>query len=248
MGSKPKGRIQLCGELAVQLEGDALTDGLMQRQIRLLFGYLVVNRSRKVSRDEAIGAVWSDDIPEAVDSSLSALLSKLRGALARRYLEGRSDLRLVLPPNTWIDVEAAIDAVHRAESFASLERWTDAWVPAQVACSISRRVFMSGLDGAPWVDQWRRRLEDIHVRALECDARAALGLGGVELPVAEASARLATELAPYRESGYEVLMAALERQGNFAEALRVFERVRRLLRIELGVKFESRCRKTPETS
>ena len=42
------------------------------------------------------------------------------------------------------------------------------------------------------------------------------------------------DLSPYRESGYAVLMEALERQGNVAEALRVYERLRSLLREELG--------------
>jgi SARP family transcriptional regulator, regulator of embCAB operon len=41
-------------------------------------------------------------------------------------------------------------------------------------------------------------------------------------------------MSPYRESAYAVLMEALERQGNIAEALRVYESLRGLLRQELG--------------
>jgi SARP family transcriptional regulator, regulator of embCAB operon len=40
---------------------------------------------------------------------------------------------------------------------------------------------------------------------------------------------------PYRESGYCLLMEALARQGNKAEALLVYESLRKLLRTELGV-------------
>jgi pentatricopeptide repeat protein len=43
-----------------------------------------------------------------------------------------------------------------------------------------------------------------------------------------------TELAPYRETGHNILMEALERRGNIAEALRAYERLRVLLREELG--------------
>jgi len=44
-----------------------------------------------------------------------------------------------------------------------------------------------------------------------------------------------TELAPYRETGYRILIEALEQRGNVAEALRTYERLRILLRDDLGV-------------
>jgi DNA-binding SARP family transcriptional activator len=52
--------------------------------------------------------------------------------------------------------------------------------------------------------------------------------------VAERTARRLVDLSPYRESGYAVLMQAFEQQGNIAEGLRVYERLRSLLREELG--------------
>jgi DNA-binding SARP family transcriptional activator len=88
---------------------------------------------------------------------------------------------------------------------------------------------------APWIDQWRRRLEDVRLRGLECFAAASLGLGGAALAQAEERARMMTELAPYRESGHRLLMEALEQRGNVAEALRAYERLRVLLREELGI-------------
>ena len=80
----------------------------------------------------------------------------------------------------------------------------------------------------------RRELDEISARALECTARRSLGLGSSEIAVAERTARRLIDLAAYRESGYALLMEALERQGNVAEALRVYERLRGLLRQELG--------------
>jgi len=44
-----------------------------------------------------------------------------------------------------------------------------------------------------------------------------------------------TGLAPYRETGHRLLMEALARRGNVAEALRAYERLRVLLREELGI-------------
>ena len=80
----------------------------------------------------------------------------------------------------------------------------------------------------------RRRLEGIHLRALELAAQASLGIGGAEVDTAERAARALVELAPFRESGHRALMQALERRGDRAEALQVYERLRALLRDELG--------------
>jgi transcriptional regulator with AAA-type ATPase domain len=51
---------------------------------------------------------------------------------------------------------------------------------------------------------------------------------------AQLAARQLVELAPFRESGHGLLMRAHEARGNHAEALQTFERVRVLLREELG--------------
>ena len=89
-------------------------------------------------------------------------------------------------------------------------------------------------EDAPWVVEQRRWLEDVQTRALECDAAASLGIGGSEVAAAERDARRLIELAPYRESGYRLLMDSLARRGNSAEALLVYEKLRTLLRDELG--------------
>jgi SARP family transcriptional regulator, regulator of embCAB operon len=65
-------------------------------------------------------------------------------------------------------------------------------------------------------------------------AASTLGLAGGELHVGERTARELIQLAPYRESGYRLLMEILATRGNIAEALRVYEELRTLLRDELG--------------
>src|SRR5215218_4606886 len=52
---------------------------------------------------------------------------------------------------------------------------------------------------------------------------------------AEDCARQLIELAPYRETGHRILIEALERRGNVAEALLAYDRLRVLLRNELGI-------------
>src|SRR5580693_10592202 len=61
-------RIQICGSLAVERDGQRLDTGLPGRQGRLLFTYLVVNRHRLVPRDELAAALWREPDPAAVDA------------------------------------------------------------------------------------------------------------------------------------------------------------------------------------
>jgi SARP family transcriptional regulator, regulator of embCAB operon len=203
------------------------------RQGRLLFAYLVVNRDRVVGRDELTEALWPRRLPSAPDPALSALLSKLRRLLPDGALEGGSAIRLDLGAQARVDVEAARDGIHRAEALIAARDWYAAIGPTLVAHNISRRRFMAG-EERDWIEELRRELDEIQVRALECTARRSLGLGGSEVAVAERTARRLIELSPFRESGYAVLMVAFEREGNIAEALRVYERLRGLLREELG--------------
>lgn len=227
-------RIQLCGRVAVRLGGRRVEDDLPGRQGRLLLAYLVLERQRPVSRDELVAAVWGERPPAAVGAALSALLSKLRRVFGPERLAGGTPVALSLPADAWVDVEVASEALHRAESAVAREDWTAAWGPARVVQHVTARRFFPEA-GAPWVDVRRRQLDEWHVRSLELVSEACLEIGGPELATAERAARALVERAPYRESGHRALMRALLQRENPAEALRVYERLRLLLREELGV-------------
>ncbi|HLA65214.1 MAG TPA: BTAD domain-containing putative transcriptional regulator [Candidatus Saccharimonadales bacterium] len=234
MSGWARARIQLCGRFVIDIDGSRIEDRLPGRKGRILFAYLVLNRGRPAPRDELLMAGWGQDAPAEAANALSVLLSKLRRGLGAEHLRGRAEVELLLPQVTFVDVEAALEGAHRAESSIAEERWAQAWGPAGIAYHVATRPFLSGLE-APWIDQWRRRLEDVRLRGLECFAAAGLGLGGPALAQAEERARMLTTLAPYRETGHRLLMEALEQRGNIAEALRAYERLRILLREELGI-------------
>jgi DNA-binding SARP family transcriptional activator len=226
-------RIQICGRVVATVDGRRVDDGLPGRQGRLVFVYLVCNRLRAVPRDELMEVLWPGELPPAADSALSALLSKLRRALGADTLAGRRDLRLDLGGDAFVDFEAADEAIHRAESAVRRGAWADAWAPARVALHTATRGFLPGEDAA-WIDERRRRLDDTRLRAHECVAQAGIGLSGPEIHSALRSSRALVELAPFRETGYRLLMQALEQEGNVAEALAVYDRLRTTLREELG--------------
>lgn len=226
-------RIQLCGRLAVELDGRELTESLPGGQARTLFTYLTVNRALPVRREELVEALWPWRAPDGADASLSALLSRLRGVLGGDVLSGRGELTLRLPDDAWVDLEAAQDAIHRAEAAVAQADWARGWGPSLVALFVARRGFLPGED-LPWAAERRRRLEEIRFSALECYAAVALGVGGSELAPGERVAHELVAAAPFNERGHALLMRILVARGNAAEALRVYERLRERLRDELG--------------
>jgi predicted ATPase/DNA-binding SARP family transcriptional activator len=226
-------RIQLCGRLKADVEGRHVTPQLRGRQGRVLLAYLVMNRGRPVSRSELIAAIWPETPPADPAAALRTQLSRLRSAMGSEALAGRDAVELRLPANTWIDVEASERSILAADSALKSADWKDAWAHAHIALNISGRPFLAGFD-APWVEDVRRELEELHLRSREVIARAGIGLGGSELAGAERAARALIRLAPFRESGYLLLMRALVASGNTAEALRTYDELRNLLAEELG--------------
>ena len=225
--------MQLCGALAVELWGRRIDNLLPGRQGRLLFAYLAISRLQTVSRDTLIDVLWGDLPPADASGALSALISKTRAVIGE-VLHGRTELILALPEPAYVDVEVALSQLHSAESAVAVGAWRRAWAPALSALFVARRRFLPEAE-APWAEAWRRRLAEVRLRALESYAKACLELGGTELPGAERAARELVDVAPLRESGHLLLMRALAASGNVAEALAAYERLRILLREELGV-------------
>jgi DNA-binding SARP family transcriptional activator len=225
-------RIQVCGPVVIDQDGQRLDGRLPGRQGRLLFTYLVVNRHRQVPRDELAEALWREPDPAAVDTRLNPLISKLRKVFGPDAIEGRSTLRLHL--TAWVDLEAAAEGIHRAESAVAQHDWIRAWGPTLVALFVAECGFLTAED-APWIDEIRHQLSETRVRALECYAATGLGIGGTELAGAVRAGRQLIQLVPLRESGYRYLMRALAAQDNLAEALQVYSRLCECLREQLGV-------------
>jgi len=225
-------RIQICGPLAIERDGEQLETYLPGRQGRLLFTYLVINRHRQVARDELAEALWLEPDPAAIDARLSPLLSKLRRVCGSDAIDGRSTIRLCLS-DAWVDLEAATEAIHSSESAIAQAEWRRAWGPALTALLVAERGFLPGEDAA-WIDDIRNQLTVLRLQALECYAAAGLGIGGTELAAAVRAARQLIRLAPLRESGYRNLMEALAAQHNVAEALHVYSQLSECLREQLG--------------
>ena len=221
----------MCGGLSVEQAGERLEDRLPSRQTRIVFACLVDRRGHPISRSSLAEALWGDDPPPSRDVGLRSLLSGVRRLLGPDSLAGRGELRLVLPVDVWIDVEAAAHHLEQAERALEEGRYESAQEEAGRAGELLQDEFLSGCRG-PWVEERRAELEELGRHARELESRAALAAG--DPAAAERIARRLVERAPYRESAHAALMEALAAQGNVAEAVLAYDRLVRLLRDDLG--------------
>ena len=229
----PRTRARLCGGGRLEVDGRDLAPGLPGGQAGALLHYLLSRPERSASRDELIAITWPQDPPQDPGAALRPLLSRLRRGLAPATLEGRQQLRLILPAPVWFDVEEAAAAVEAARDAARRGAWESAREQAAAAVELLRPGFLPGQEGE-WAEARRREIEELELEALELLARGGLGLGGAELASAERASRELIARSPYRETGHRFLIEALAAGGNAAEALRAYEELRVLLREELG--------------
>jgi DNA-binding SARP family transcriptional activator len=232
-GQRSRVSIELCGELRLDVDGRRRERELPGRLGRILLGYLALNHHRAVTRDELVEALWPGGAPDDPSRTLSTLLSGLRRCVGAELVRGRSELRLVLPDGARLDVESAEAAVERSRAALASGEPGPAAAAAEAALDVLERGLLRGFD-APWLDTRRRELEDERLGALELLARAGLQGGDAGAHRAQWASRQIIALAPFREAGYALLMETQARLGNTAEALETYERLRRLMRDELG--------------
>lgn len=209
---------------------------------RMLLASLVAELNRPVPVDRLVAALWGDGPPAAVETTLRSLVSRLRRVLASIPPgQGEAPIEIIGQDAAYLlrADPGCVDAHRFEEDVAAGRRALSAGDPLEAS-----RCFRAGL--ARWrgpalteladVEGARpeaNRLEEARVAALEYLADAELAAG--DPPAAQATMESVVADHPLREAAWGRLMLALYRQGRQADALRVYQRARRMLVEELGV-------------
>ena len=234
-------RIYLTGRLTLEVDGEVLVNEsrFRAKQGRLVFAYLVCERTRPVPKEELAAVLWPNEMSPSWEGALSSLTSKLAAVLSIEPLRTRGvsfsrnfgQYQVNLPSDVWIDIEAAASAIDRAEAHMKGENPERVLGPATAASAIAKRPFLPGIDGF-WAASLRGKLQRQLVRALDCLTESQLLLGEELLAVETATE--AIKLDNLRERAYQLLMSAYAATSNRAEAVKVYHQLRELLLEELG--------------
>jgi len=231
-------RIYLAGGIALRARDGSTVgeDAFAGRQARRLFVRLAAIHE-SVPQVELADDLWGNEWPASWHLSLRALMSKIRGTLARvgmTHAIGSADstYALRLGADVWIDLDAAAEAIHLAESGMSDGDLQTASGWRLAARAISSRPLLPGEEGE-WLDGLRSRLADIRLRALECLAEVWIAHGDHALAARDAAEAIAID--PYRESAHRLLIRAHLAAGDRGAAAEALAACQRTLQEELGV-------------
>ena len=198
---------------------------LRGRQGRLVFAYLVCERTRPVPKEELATIVWPHELSPSWEGALSALTSRLGAVIATGPLKSldvvfsRSlgQYQVYLPADAWIDIEAGASAIDRAEALMRAGKPEQVHGPATAAAAIARRPFLPGIEGF-WVDSLRERLKRQLLRALDCLAESQILLGEPSAAVETATEAMLTEWRPTSVSERTRRLAARASSATDAKA------------------------------
>ena len=233
-------QITLTGQLAAEADGNkADATDLPGRQASMVFAYLVAERGRPVPTEELAEAVWGAALPPTWRPALRGVISKVRDFLELLGIPAADALtsssgcyRLVLPSDTAVDVELADGEAGTAQRALERGQLAEALAAAERARAIAGRPLLPGHDGA-WVEDRRAALRQVHVKSLELLVDVHLAAGRPDQAVGPAGDLVGLE--PFRDSAYRRLLRAHAAAGDRGEALRAYDRYRRVLAEELGV-------------
>ncbi len=240
---------QVLGPLEVLDENGTRID-VGPKQQRALLALLLLNANRVVATERIIETLWPDE-PQGKEKTLWVYVSRLRNALEPgREANTKSTLLATRDHGYSLNIESAQIDSFRFESTAA---------EAGSRVRLDPKRALDGLDSA--LSLWRgdayedftyddfaqaeiNRLEQSHVVATEDRIDAAIRLGHHREVLGELEGLVAA--SPLRERPVELLMVALYRSGRQADALRAYQRHRRLVGEELGIEPSPELRRIEE--
>jgi predicted ATPase/DNA-binding SARP family transcriptional activator len=199
---------------------------------RRLLAALVACRRAPVRYDALAEAVWGEEVPRSATRSLQTHVLRLRSSLGDDAVETvpggyRLGAGVAVDADVFVNSVRNATTVDRADSVAAtLAAW-------DAAVSLWQGVPFDELSDWPPAIPERARLIELWHDALEQRCAAALNVRPAGGCVAEAEAMVLAE--PLRERRWVLLMTALAAAGRRADALRAYDRARRILASELGI-------------
>jgi predicted ATPase/class 3 adenylate cyclase len=199
-----------------------------------------VRANEVVSADQLAAILWPDEPPRDIPNALQTQMSRLRTALnqgaagdttGRLGIHGPGYLLRVGPDE--LDAFVFETASRRSREALADRYWQGATDAADEALALWRGRALDEFCHEPFAEARATQLEERRLLTIECQIDAGLALGRHRQLTGDLQQMVAQH--PLREPLWVQLILALYRSGRQSDALRAYERVRRLLADQLGI-------------
>ncbi|MEY9934197.1 putative ATPase/DNA-binding SARP family transcriptional activator [Catenulispora sp. GP43] len=224
--------VSILGPLEIRVDGAPVALG--GARLRTLMSRLALDPGRAVTIGALVDALWADEPPEGAANALQSLISRVRKVLGDPALLAAAPggYRLAIAPES-------VDAV-RFESLSRSGREalragdpSAARATLREALALWRGPALADVADAAFATAPAARLDELRLAALTDRLDAELRLGQAAEALAELEALSAEH--PLRENVAALHVRALYAVGRQADALAVYEQVRRALADQLGI-------------
>ena len=207
-----------------QPDGSAIE--LPTRKSRLLLAYLALPSGHAHSREKLAGLLWGETQDEQARGSLRNALTSIREALGAEAIEADRDTVMLVPDRLIVDVDQLASAAATAA------------VSEVDISQLYRGELLDGVSATSqeledWLTFERTRCRNLAQQAYERAIERMQGLGRAADAITLAQSLL--KLDPLREQSHRLLMRVFEGSGERSKALEQYQRLKDLLRRELGV-------------
>jgi DNA-binding SARP family transcriptional activator len=200
---------------------------------------LLLARGRQVPMDGLVDGLWEGDVPASAVGTVRTYVSRLRrllvtGAAAQAgcVIDSAGDGYALHLGAAVLDLDQFEERLRDARDAGKRQDKAQAAAVLRCALSLWRGDALAGLPG-PFAESRRCGLGELYVSVLQ--EKLVLEVETGEHATAAVELRALLTEYPFREDISELLMHALYKSGRQADALAVYESVRRGLRDELGV-------------
>jgi len=229
-------RVRLLGGFEVW-HGDRPVSGFESQKVRALFAYLICYRDRAFGRDRLAGLLWPDRDPDGSRHALRQAIYNLKSALPAAVpliLSGQGGVQINPAAAVWSDVEAFEQAAQRGKRPEMIDPYH-----LTAAAQLYRGELLAGffVKDSEAFEEWllaeQERLRDTAIDVLRTLVDAYRRRG--EYRFGLYYARRLVVLEPLSEEACRELMRLSLLAGQRSRALAEYEKLRGLLKKELGV-------------
>ncbi|WP_416972974.1 AfsR/SARP family transcriptional regulator [Streptomyces sp. 4F14] len=213
------------------------------RKVEIVLSVLLIRADQVVSLEQLMLEVWGEDLPRRATAGLHVYISQLRKLLRARcsgdsHVETRAPGYVLRKGHDEIDAHLFPQLVDTGRSLLREKRLDRAAEQFEAALDLWRGPALGhGGSGpaanGPIIDGFSTWLAEVRLECQEMLAECRLQLGRHREAVGTLYALIAEN--PMRESFYRQLMLALYRSERQADALKVYQSVRKTLNDEMGL-------------